>query len=58
MEDENRKARRAARKEYNEAIRELVGFVKKRDKRMARVSGCCSGCVCVWSVFLCAVSHE
>lgn len=37
MEDENRKARRAARREYNDNVRELVAFVKKRDKRVARM---------------------
>ncbi len=37
MEDENQKARRTARREYNDAVRELVGFVRKRDKRVAKV---------------------
>jgi DnaJ family protein A protein 5 len=36
MEEENRKARRAVRREYMENVRELVAFVKKRDKRVAR----------------------
>lgn len=36
MEDENKKARRNARREYLENVRELVAFVKKRDKRVAR----------------------
>lgn len=36
MEDENRKARRNARREYMDNVRELVAFVKKRDKRVAR----------------------
>ncbi len=36
MEDENRKARRIARREYLENVRELVAFVKKRDKRVAK----------------------
>jgi DnaJ family protein A protein 5 len=35
MEGENDKARRAAKREYNEAVRELVGFLRKRDKRVA-----------------------
>ena len=35
MEQENQKARRAARREYNEQVRELVAFVRKRDKRVA-----------------------
>ncbi len=30
MEEENRKARRAMRREYNDTIRELITFVKKR----------------------------
>lgn len=36
MEEENRKARRAARREWVETVRELAAFVKKRDKRLAR----------------------
>lgn len=36
MEEENRKARRSARREYLENVRELVAFVKKRDKRVAK----------------------
>jgi hypothetical protein len=36
MEDENRKSRRVARREYLDNVRELVGFVKKRDKRVAK----------------------
>ena len=36
MEEENRKARRAARREYNEEVQELVAFVRKRDKRVAK----------------------
>ncbi|GIM08082.1 hypothetical protein Vretimale_12093, partial [Volvox reticuliferus] len=36
MEEENAKARRAARKEWIDTVRELVGFVRKRDKRVAR----------------------
>ncbi|KAA3672704.1 DnaJ subfamily A member 5 [Paragonimus westermani] len=35
MEAENRRIRNAARKKRNEEIRELVAFVKKRDKRVA-----------------------
>jgi DnaJ family protein A protein 5 len=42
MEDENRKARRIARREYLENVRELVAFVKKRDKRVAKAQ------VCAW----------
>lgn len=34
MEAENDKARRTARREYNETVRELVGFLRKRDKRV------------------------
>ena len=34
MEQENEKSRKAARKEYNENIKTLVQFVKKRDKRV------------------------
>lgn len=30
MEEENRKARRSKRKEYNDTMRELVAFVRKR----------------------------
>ena len=40
MEDENKKLRDAAKKERNEEIRTVVGFVKKRDKRVqVRCSG-------------------
>ena len=35
MEQENEKKRKAARKEYNEGVRALVDFLKKRDKRVA-----------------------
>jgi DnaJ family protein A protein 5 len=35
MEADNAKARKAARREYNEGVRELVAFVRKRDKRVA-----------------------
>ncbi|XP_019438859.1 PREDICTED: DNAJ protein JJJ1 homolog isoform X2 [Lupinus angustifolius] len=34
MEEENNKARRKARKEYNDTVRKLADFVKKRDKRV------------------------
>ena len=34
MEDENKKHRKAMRKEFNETVRELVEFVRKRDKRV------------------------
>eukprot|EP00743_Colponemidia_sp_Colp-15_P006043 GILK01006493.1.p1 GENE.GILK01006493.1~~GILK01006493.1.p1 ORF type:complete len:450 (+),score=117.25 GILK01006493.1:121-1470(+) len=34
MEQENKKERQKARKVYNEEVRALVGFVKKRDKRV------------------------
>ena len=34
MEEENKKIRSKARKEFNEAIRRLAAFVKKRDKRV------------------------
>lgn len=34
MEAENEKARKAAKKEYNEAVRELVAFLRKRDRRV------------------------
>jgi DnaJ family protein A protein 5 len=35
MEQENEKARRAARREYNDGVAELVAFLRKRDKRVA-----------------------
>jgi DnaJ homolog subfamily A member 5 len=35
MEQENEKHRKNARKEYNEGVRELVTFLRKRDKRVA-----------------------
>ena len=39
MEEENKKARRVVRKEYNDTIRELVAFMRKRVRmRAARVS--------------------
>lgn len=34
MEDENKKLRRKARREFNETVRGLAEFVKKRDKRV------------------------
>uniref|UniRef100_A0ACD5XZQ8 Uncharacterized protein n=1 Tax=Avena sativa TaxID=4498 RepID=A0ACD5XZQ8_AVESA len=34
MEDENKKAMRKARREYNDAVRGLAAFCKKRDKRV------------------------
>ncbi|PIA63100.1 hypothetical protein AQUCO_00200848v1 [Aquilegia coerulea] len=34
MEEENKKLRKKARKEYNETVRGLAGFVKRRDKRV------------------------
>ncbi|KAK9118876.1 hypothetical protein Scep_016969 [Stephania cephalantha] len=34
MEEENKKLRKKARKEYNETVRGLVEFVKRRDKRV------------------------
>ncbi len=48
MEDENRKARRAARREYMDMIRELVAFVRKRDKRVVKVQVGSSGHGCVY----------
>lgn len=35
MESENERARKAARREFNESVQELIQFVKKRDKRVA-----------------------
>ncbi|CAA7043234.1 unnamed protein product [Microthlaspi erraticum] len=34
MEDENKKVRKKAKREYNETVRRLAEFVKKRDKRV------------------------
>ncbi|KAK7330294.1 hypothetical protein VNO77_24484 [Canavalia gladiata] len=34
MEEENNKVRRKAKKEYNDTVRRLADFVKKRDKRV------------------------
>ena len=36
MEKENKRARDEARREYNEAVRSLVSFIKKRDPRFLR----------------------
>ncbi|KAG0143581.1 hypothetical protein CROQUDRAFT_717082 [Cronartium quercuum f. sp. fusiforme G11] len=36
VEKENQRARDAAKREYNETIRSLVGFIKKRDPRFAK----------------------
>jgi DnaJ family protein A protein 5 len=36
MEEENKKLRRNERREFNDAVRQLVAFVKKRDPRFAR----------------------
>jgi len=35
MDQENEKSRKAARREYNEGVRGLVDFLRKRDKRVA-----------------------
>ena len=35
MEEENRRAQKAARKEYMDNVRELAAFVRKRDKRVS-----------------------
>ena len=37
MEDENQKARKAAKREYIEAVRQLAAFVKKRDVRVLKM---------------------
>lgn len=36
MEKENKKARDAARREFNEAVRNLVSFIRKRDPRVKK----------------------
>ncbi|GMH38384.1 hypothetical protein BSKO_06268 [Bryopsis sp. KO-2023] len=36
MEDENKKMRKAARREFNNIVRQLAAFVKKRDKRVTK----------------------
>ena len=35
MDEDNRKMRRAARREFQENVRSLVAFVRKRDQRVA-----------------------
>ena len=35
MEDENKKERKCMKRTHNDAVRELVAFVRKRDKRLA-----------------------
>ena len=35
MEDENKKERKGMKRTHNDAVRELVAFVRKRDKRLA-----------------------
>ncbi len=35
MEADNAERRRARRREFNQAVRELAGFARKRDKRVA-----------------------
>jgi DnaJ family protein A protein 5 len=35
MDAENEKARKAARREFNDAVRELAAFLRKRDRRVA-----------------------
>ena len=40
MEEENQKKRKAARRAYNDTVRELVAFVRKRDKRVAAHQVC------------------
>ena len=35
MEDENKKERKGVKRSHNDAVRELVAFVRKRDKRLA-----------------------
>ena len=35
MEDENKKERKGMKRSHNDAVRELVAFVRKRDKRLA-----------------------
>ena len=36
MDEENKKLRKAEQREFNDAVRALVAFVKKRDKRFAK----------------------
>lgn len=40
IEKENQRSREAARREYNETIRSLVSFIKKRDPRFASSTAC------------------
>lgn len=35
MDEDNKKMRRAARREFQENVRSLVAFVRKRDRRVA-----------------------
>ncbi len=35
MEEDNKKRRRAARKEFQDTVRDLAAFVRKRDPRVA-----------------------
>lgn len=35
MEEDNKKRRRGARREFQENVRSLVAFVRKRDRRVA-----------------------
>ena len=35
MDEENRRAQKAARKDYMDNVRELAAFVRKRDKRVS-----------------------
>ena len=41
MEEENRRAQKAARKEYMDNVRELAAFVRKRDKRVSAFQVLC-----------------
>ena len=36
MEEENKKLRRAEAREFNDAVRQLIQFVRKRDKRWVK----------------------
>jgi DnaJ family protein A protein 5 len=44
MEEENKKLRRAEAKEFNDTVRQLIQFVRKRDKRYVKhqAGGCTS----------------
>ena len=35
MEEDNKKERKSMKRSHNDAVRELVAFVRKRDKRLA-----------------------